>query len=65
MNLVAGMDGCRGGWVFVTTPARGTRRSTVTVVTDLKETVAMADAGWLRVIGIDMPIGLPEAGPRS
>ena len=64
MELVGGMDGCRGGWVLVTSPAKGTRRSTVTVVADLKETVAIVDAGWVSVIGIDIPIGLPDAGPR-
>lgn len=59
---MAGVDGCRTGWVIATGPAAGDVRvepSLATVVADVR-------AGRLAGVGIDMPIGLPaEPGPRA
>jgi predicted RNase H-like nuclease len=53
--IVAGVDGCRGGWVAAIRRADGTGPVTARVATafaDLADGVAMA--------AVDMPIGLPE-----
>jgi len=62
MAVVAGIDGCRGGWLCLTRDrATGTVEARIlTVIDELLEldprpAVAM----------IDIPIGLPEAGPRA
>lgn len=57
MTLVAGLDGCRGGWVAVlldgdTTNARAER------IGALNELFERANAP--QIVAIDMPIGLPE-----
>lgn len=52
---VAGVDGCRQGWVVATNDGD------VFVVETAADVVAL-DVG---VIAIDMPIGLPEAGQRA
>lgn len=51
MDSCVGIDGCRGGWVVA-------RRGGTVVVDTLDAVFATA-----RIIGIDMPIGLPD-GPR-
>jgi predicted RNase H-like nuclease len=51
---VAGVDGCRGGWVVATD-------GDVFVAPTIDEVLALDVA----VIAIDMPIGLPEAGQRA
>jgi predicted RNase H-like nuclease len=64
--LVAGLDGCRIGWVMVTTtlvPA-GTP-SEVRVITDLREVVASLNSGRLAAATIDIPMGLAADGPRA
>ena len=63
-QLVGGLDGCPGGWVLVTTSASGGDRCHVEVVEDLASVIADLDAGRLAVAAIDIPIGLPERGPR-
>jgi len=50
-DLVAGIDGCRGGWV-IATPA-GVRVS------------AHLDLDHVTHVGVDMPIGLSDASPRA
>ena len=50
---VCGVDGCRAGWVVAT-------RTECRVVEHLDDTAAA-----FAVIGVDMPIGLPETPPRS
>ena len=49
-DRVAGVDGCRGGWIIATTA--GVRVS------------ARLDADDVTHMGVDMPIGLSNAGPR-
>ena len=64
MQLVAGLDGCRGGWVLVETPADGDGRTTVERVSNLDGLIANLHSGQLAAAAIDVPIGLPEAGSR-
>jgi predicted RNase H-like nuclease len=51
---VAGVDGCRGGWAVALD-------GEVLVLRAFKEVLALD----VEVIAVDMPIGLPEAGPRG
>lgn len=64
---MAGVDGCRGGWVVVTGAAEagGAGPVRVDVVPSLEDVVGRTRRGELAVVALDMPIGLPEAGPRS
>ncbi|MBM3683591.1 MAG: DUF429 domain-containing protein [Actinobacteria bacterium] len=62
-DLVAGVDGCRGGWVVVTvgcTPQDRVRPSVVVCAT-----FAEVARRRFRAIAVDMPIGLPTAGARA
>jgi predicted RNase H-like nuclease len=63
-SSVAGIDGCRHGWVVVTVALDGERTTTVERVTQLDGVMARLDCGDLDAAGIDIPIGLPDAGPR-
>jgi len=63
--LVGGMDRCRHGWVLVVTSVDEGGGSVVSVVSDLKEALALLDAGQLSAVAVDVPIGLPESGPRT
>ena len=60
---LAGIDGCRAGWVVA---AADTSLASMqfAVTTDLAPLFAEAATGRL-LIAIDVPIGLPEAGPRA
>ncbi len=64
---VAGLDGCRGGWVLVrTSTTGGTIGSTaVQVVTDVSEVLADLESGRLAAATIDIPIGLPARTARG
>ncbi len=62
--LVAGLDGCRAGWVLATVPLRAPGPLRVEVVTDLHDVVAGLVAGRLAAAAIDVPIGLAPVGPR-
>ncbi|MGH2684381.1 MAG: DUF429 domain-containing protein, partial [Actinomycetota bacterium] len=53
--LVAGVDGCRSGWVVAVGPALGRGVIDVSVVPCLSDVLALDVA----VVGVDMPIGLP------
>jgi predicted RNase H-like nuclease len=50
---LAGVDGCRVGWVVASDAG-------IEVVPALEDVIPRFDA-----IGIDIPIGLPESGPRT
>jgi len=63
MVAVAGIDGCRGGWVVVTASSEGGATS-VERVPNLRGVVSRVDSGELGAVGIDIPIGLPESGSR-
>ena len=69
--LVAGLDGCRAGWVLATVRAMPSGRTRRTPPVDIRvidglETVA-DDLASRRLVaaGIDIPIGLPPGGPRA
>lgn len=55
-----GIDACKRGWVGITSDLRGYFGATVA---DLVEAAAVD--GRLDVVAIDIPIGLPVAGPRQ
>ncbi|MCA1244073.1 DUF429 domain-containing protein [Stappia stellulata] len=54
---VAGVDGCKAGWLVVTRPLQGTAAPTVAVVPQFRDILADET---LAVIAVDMPIGLPD-----
>jgi predicted RNase H-like nuclease len=53
--VLAGVDGCRGGWVAALEEARGSPLLRFCSLAELRAEVAV----------IDIPIGLPSAGPRE
>jgi predicted RNase H-like nuclease len=59
---VAGVDGCRGGWVVVTAGPGETLRAEV--VAALDDVVARARRGELAAVAVDMPMGLLDDRPR-
>ncbi len=63
-RAVAGADGCRGGWVVATAALTG-RAVTVEATESLAATVDAIHRGTLVVLGVDMPIGLPDHPPRA
>ena len=63
-TMVAGVDGCRAGWVVVAVPRHGEGPSAVRVVPALADVVADMEAGRLDAVAVDIPIGLPRRGPR-
>ena len=63
-TLVAGIDGCKGGWVVVTVPVVDNDEATVRCVPDLDTVIVGLDYGRLAAAAIDIPIGLPTDGPR-
>ena len=60
---VVGVDGCRGGWVVVTSPV-DTGASTVERVAHLDSLIGRVRSGAIAAAAIDMPIGLPSATRR-
>ena len=61
-DLVAGVDGCRAGWVVVLTErgcANGGAGAEVALARDFRAVLALTRAA--RVVGVDMPIGLLDA----
>jgi predicted RNase H-like nuclease len=64
--LVAGIDGCRGGWVVVIAGARPGDAGPVDVqvAPTVGDLLGRLDRAPVQVAAIDMPIGLPLAGPR-
>ena len=64
MTAVAGVDGCRGGWVVVTAPLTA-GPSTVERVERLDALIDRVRSGAIVAAGIDMPIGLPSHSRRT
>ncbi len=62
-TTVAGIDGCRSGWVVVIT--RGGRFVSCEVTADLRTVADQVADGAIAVAGVDMPIGLPPARRES
>jgi len=64
--LVAGVDGCRSGWVVATTSAVGPAPVlSIEVVAHIGEVFDRVRSGALAAVGLDMPMGLPDAGRRA
>jgi predicted RNase H-like nuclease len=61
---VAGVDGARGGWVVATLDT-GDGSLGIELVERIATVVDRVRRGALHVAGVDMPIGLPDAGPRA
>jgi predicted RNase H-like nuclease len=61
---IAGVDGCRGGWIVVTVPLHG-GPANVSRVAGLDSVIERVRHGDVRAVGIDMPIGLPATQPRT
>jgi predicted RNase H-like nuclease len=57
-DWVAGVDGCRGGWLVVLRPLADPSALRCRLLKTFGEVVALAEAP--RVIAVDIPIGLPE-----
>jgi predicted RNase H-like nuclease len=66
---VAGVDGCRTGWVVAEVPAggRSPTPATVTVIDHFASIVERIDDpdDPLVLVGVDMPVGLLDAGRRA
>ncbi len=59
---LVGVDGCRAGWVVVVDGAAGgPGRTRVLVLPDVQAVLGLGAA----VVGIDIPLGLPDSGPRA
>lgn len=59
MMHVAGVDGCRGGWLCVEENDGALRAFVAKSVNEL-----LADLRGVSIIAIDVPIGLPDSGER-
>lgn len=68
-GAVLGVDGAAGGWVGVLLPRTGAGPAVVLrgrdVQTLVREAVGRAGRAEVEVVGIDIPIGLPDTGPRQ
>ena len=60
MPVVAGLDGCRGGWLMVRLDTADRRVSVV-----LASSWPVLDFSGLALAAVDMPIGLADHGPRA
>ncbi len=64
MPKVAGIDGCRGGWLLaVWDLERGSL--TTDVMPDWRSLLSSAALDGVALCGVDMPIGLADQGPRA
>jgi predicted RNase H-like nuclease len=61
---VAGVDGCRGGWIVATVDGHGGVETVVEVVAGIAIVVERLRRAELAALGVDIPIGLPENGAR-
>ena len=61
-EVVAGVDGCRTGWVVARLGPAGLSLAVVTEIGPVVEEVAGGD---LAALAVDMPVGLPGDGPRA
>lgn len=61
MPVVAGVDGCPGGWVAALVD-ESSRSVAWRLAADAPSVVALLDDPGVAVIGIDIPIGLPRPG---
>ena len=59
---VVGVDGCPAGWVCFHVDMQ-TRSTSVVVISKISELISASPRPIL--VGIDIPIGLPQKGPRA
>ncbi len=57
-DWIAGVDGCRGGWLVVARTLGDPATARSRIVASFAEILALPEAP--RIVAIDMPIGLPE-----
>lgn len=62
-EVVAGVDGCPGGWVVVTDD--GTSRLRAEVLADLGPLLEAVRDGGMAAVAVDMPMGLLHDRPRQ
>ncbi len=63
-STVLGVDGCKAGWVGVVLSGGTATAVVAPTIADLVSAVR-ADHPDLAVVGIDIPIGLPDTAPRQ
>jgi predicted RNase H-like nuclease len=65
---VGGLDGCSGGWVLATVPARrrvpGPDVVEIEIVPSVEHVIDSLDADELACVAVDIPIGLAACDPR-
>lgn len=61
--LVAGVDGCRGGWVVVSRPIDDPAEAEARLMKNFAEVLTLSPAP--QVIAVDIPIGLPQRGGQG
>ncbi len=62
MAWLAGADGCRGGWIRC---ARETETGELRFALIARAAALLVEPPAPECLALDMPIGLPEAGPRA
>lgn len=62
---VAGVDGCRSGWVVATWTDGSGAVLQLEVVGRFDEVVQRVVQGEVALVAVDMPIGLADSGPRQ
>jgi predicted RNase H-like nuclease len=60
-RVFCGIDGCRGGWVAVFLPQARPSRAWAKVYARWSD----IPLGGIAIAAVDMPIGLPDSGPRG
>ncbi len=61
--VVAGVDGCRAGWLVVTRPLDEPAAAQVRLVARFNEILGLLPTP--EIIAVDIPIGLPERGAKG
>lgn len=59
--FVAGLDGCKAGWVMVTWSGNPEASPEATLITHFRDALASA----AKIMAVDMPIGLPQLSGRT
>jgi len=63
VSAVLGVDACKAGWVGVLLAGD---TASIHVAPTVRDLVQAADVeAWAEVVAIDIPIGLPDVGPRA
>jgi predicted RNase H-like nuclease len=60
---IAGVDGCKGGWISVSYPVAGPRLASVGIFAAFRDVLAALPVDAL--VAVDMPIGLPDRSIRG